>query len=91
MGDKNDNAPSGKGKPTGFKLMINRKQHEWPAPSITGTDIKQLAGSPVDYVVNQLVSGPGEDPEIADAQPVDLSGPGVEQFVTRKPKTTPGE
>jgi hypothetical protein len=84
--DDKDKGP----KPKEFKLQINRKPYEWPRPAITGADIKRLAGSPAEYVVNQLIDGPGEDPEIADDQKVDLSEKGIEKFVTRKPKTTPG-
>jgi hypothetical protein len=73
-----------------FEIQINRKPFKWPAAAITGAEIKALAESPTDYVVNQIVDGPGEDPEIADAQSVDLSQHGIEKFVTRKPKTTPG-
>lgn len=74
----------------GYKLLINRKQYDWTEAKISGADIKKLAGSPSDWVVNQRVSGPGEDPEIADNGFADLSPNGVEQFTTRKPKTTPG-
>lgn len=73
-----------------FHLIINRKPYTWPHPSITGSQIKELSGSPADFVVNQIVDGPGEDPEIADGQSVPLTPHGTEKFVTRKPKTTPG-
>jgi hypothetical protein len=73
-----------------FEIQINRKPYRWPDTFITGAEIKVLAQSPTDYVVNQIVDGPGEDPEIADAQRIDLSAPGIEKFITRKPKTTPG-
>jgi hypothetical protein len=73
-----------------YKLIINRKQYAWPEPRITGADIKKLAESPADWVVNQRVPGPGEDPEIGDQEYADLAPNGVEQFTTRKPKTTPG-
>lgn len=77
-------------KPDKFEIQINRKPYKWDNSVITGAEIKQLAESPVDFVVNQIIDGPGEDPEIADAQAVDLSEHGIEKFVTRKPKTTPG-
>ncbi len=73
-----------------FKLMVNQKEREWGSPTITGKDIKILAGSPADWVVNQIVEGPGEDPEVGDAQQVSLEAPGIEKFVTRKPTTSPG-
>ncbi len=85
-----ESKPEKEPKPKEFELQVNRKPYKWPRPTITGADIKALAGSAADYVVNQLIDGPGEDPEIADDQKVDLSEKGVEKFVTRKPRTTPG-
>lgn len=74
-------------KPIDYKIKINRQNYDWPHPTITGSQIKQLANSPADWVVNQKVSGPGEEPEIGDNQAVDLTGPGPEQFTTRAPST----
>jgi hypothetical protein len=80
--------------PHEYELIINRKPHKWPKEEITGAEIKKLAGSPYDWVVNQIVDGPGEDPEITDLQSVHLDPkappPGVKRFTTRKPKTAPG-
>lgn len=73
-----------------YELQINRKPYQWPKALISGAEIKNLSQSPSDFVVNQIIDGPGEDPEIADGQEVDLSKPGIEKFITRKPKTTPG-
>jgi hypothetical protein len=77
-----------------FKLIVNKKPKDWPEQFITGSQIKTLAESPPDWVVNQTVPGPGEDPEIADGQKVDLDEkappPGVKKFTTRKPTTAPG-
>ena len=77
-----------------FELVVNRIEHKWPREVITGAQIKKLAGSPDDWVVNQIVDGPGEDPEISDDEPVplDQKAPpkGTKRFTTRKPKTAPG-
>jgi hypothetical protein len=77
-----------------FHLIVNTNEKKWPRQAITGREILTLAGSPADWVVNQLVPGPGEDPEIGPDQPVDLSPQaepqGVKRFQTRKPKTNPG-
>lgn len=77
-----------------FKLDVNKRPHEWAAQFITGSEIKTLAVSPTDWVVNQLVAGPGEDPEIGDSQRVDLDEKaepkGRKRFTTRKPTTAPG-
>jgi hypothetical protein len=77
-----------------YELIVNRKPYTWPHEKISGSQIKALAGSPADWVVNQIVEGPGEDPEIGDDQFVDLAldaePKGVKRFTTRKPKTSPG-
>jgi hypothetical protein len=77
------------------KLIVNKKQHEWPKQFINGAEIKTLAGSPADWVVNMSVPGGGEDPEIGNAQEVDLSHnvepKGEKRFTTRKPTSSPGQ
>jgi len=77
-----------------FKLIVNKTPKDWPEQHITGAQILVLAGSPADWIVNQLVPGGGEDPEIGLQQPVDLDSQaephGVKKFQTRKPKTNPG-
>jgi hypothetical protein len=77
-----------------FHLIVNTGEHKWANQTITGREILNLAGSPADWVVNQLVPGPGEDPEIGLDQSIDLSPQaepqGVKRFQTRKPKTNPG-
>ncbi len=77
-----------------YELIVNRKAYTWPYEKISGSQIKALAGSPADWAVNQIVEGPGEDPEIGDDQFVDLAldaePKGVKRFTTRKPKTSPG-
>lgn len=77
-----------------FDLVVNKQQKSWAEQFITGTNIKTLAGSPADWVVNQTVPGPGEDPEIGDSQKVDLDHKahpqGIKKFTTRKPTTAPG-
>ena len=80
--------------PHEFQLIVNKKEHRWPKEEITGAEIKKLAGSPEDWVVNEIVGGAGEDPEIGNQQPVDLKldtpPKGIKRFITRKPKTAPG-
>lgn len=80
--------------PRVYELTVNRKQHMWSHETIDGTQIKILAGSPAEWVVNQIVPGPGEDPEIGNDQAVNLAidapPAGIKRFTTRKPKTSPG-
>ncbi len=77
-----------------FNLIVNRQEKHWPREFINGAEILVLAGSPSDWVVNEIVPGGGEDPEVGPQQPVDLSPKasphGVKKFLTRKPKTNPG-
>lgn len=77
-----------------YKLIVNREEKDWPERNIKGRQILELAGSPADWVVNQLVPGGGEDPEIDPDEPVDLAleaePKGIKKFQTRKPKTNPG-
>jgi hypothetical protein len=77
-----------------YQLKVNRAPHTWPREEINGAEIKGLAGSPADWVVNQTHDGPGEDPEILDNQFVQLAKDappkGEKAFTTRKPKTSPG-
>jgi hypothetical protein len=77
-----------------FKLIVNKVEKEWSQQFIKGGEILQLASSPADWVVNQLVPGGGEDPEVGPTDPVDLDQKaephGIKRFQTRKPKTNPG-
>jgi len=77
-----------------FNLNINKQEKEWPEEFISGAQLKVLAGSPGDWVVNQIIPGPKGDPEIADDQKVDLKESaepkGIKRFITRKPATSPG-
>ena len=77
------------------KLIVNKKEQDWPKQFINGAEIKTLAGSPADWVVNMSVPGGGEDPEIGNTQEVDLSlgaePKGVKRFTTRKPTSSPGQ
>ncbi len=73
-----------------FKIMVDRKPHDWPEPFITGAQIKRLAR--VDAATCdawQDVPGP-EDLLIADDRKVDLRPPQVERFFTGKKTTTEG-
>jgi hypothetical protein len=81
-------------KKDNYKLIVNKAEKPWPNQTISGSEILQLAGSPSDWVVNQLLPGPGEDPDIAPTQKVDLDlqaePHGVKKFLTRRPATSPG-
>lgn len=89
--DKDDKERGeGRGKPETFKILVDHKPHDWAKPTITGADIKQLAG--VDrsaFDAWQDVPGP-EDRLIGDAEEVNLTKPGNEKFFVIKKTTTEG-
>lgn len=71
-------------------IFIDRKKYDWDKPTISGRQIKELAGVDVDtYNVWQDVAGP-EDIPVADGFEVDLTQPGVEKFFTGKKTSTEG-
>jgi hypothetical protein len=72
-----------------FKIIVDHELHDWPKPTITGTEIKVLAGVDLAYGVWQDIPGP-EDPPVGDTQEVDLTKPGNERFFTGKKTTTEG-
>lgn len=73
-----------------YKIIVDRKPHDWPEQFITGAQIKRLADvDQAAYDAWQDVPGP-EDLLIADDRKVDLSPPRVERFFTGKKTTTEG-
>jgi Multiubiquitin len=73
-----------------FRLVVDNRQHEWPVEHITGFEIKELAKVDVKtYSVWEVVSGPGEDIEIADDKEADLRGH-EKRFITGKKHSTEG-
>lgn len=77
-------------KPETYKILIDHKPHDWPTPSISGAQIKQLAGVDAQtFDAWQDVPGP-EDDLIGDTAEVDLTKPGAEKFFTIKKTTTEG-
>ncbi len=58
-------------------IHINNKVYEAPKPAMTGTEIKELGGGPMDYWLILNVKSPdpaagGDDKQIQDAEVVDL-------------------
>lgn len=73
-----------------YEILVDRRPHKWPKPSITGLEIKKLAGvDPATYGAWQDIPGQ-EDKPIADNEQVDLIERGVEKFFTGKKTTTEG-
>jgi len=67
-----------------FRLALVDKVIEWPATLINGATLKKLGGQKPDQVAVLLERRDEADQEIADAQFVDLSLPGVERFYFRE-------
>lgn len=73
-----------------YKIIVDQKPHDWPKPTITGLEIKKLAGvDPNAYDAWQDVHGP-DDLLIKDNDKVDLTAKGTERFFTGKKTTTEG-
>ncbi len=86
MADHHEHKP----KDETFKIIVDRRPHDWPNPFITGAEIKQLAGvDQATYEAWQDVPGP-EDIPVADGQQIDLRPKGTERFFTGKKTTTEG-
>ncbi len=58
-------------------ILINQTPYEAPKPVMTGLEIKQLAGGPMDYWLILVVKSPdevagGDDKQIKDEENVEL-------------------
>jgi hypothetical protein len=58
-------------------ILINQKPYEAPKPAMTGLEIKELDGGPLDYWLILVVksadpAGGGDDKQIQDAEVVPL-------------------
>ena len=88
----NGNSPQNNDKASkGYRIIVDQRHCEWPASSITGAQIKQLAGvDSTTYDAWQHIHGP-EDRLIPDDGSADLTQPGTERFFTCKKTTTEGD
>jgi Multiubiquitin len=64
-------------KDRSITIMINNQPHEAPKPTMTGNEIKQLGGGPMDNWLILTVKGPdptagGDDKQIQDEEVLDL-------------------
>jgi len=58
-------------------ILINQRPHKAPKPSMTGKEIKELGGGPLNYLLVLVVKDPdpvagGDDKIIGDGDVVDL-------------------
>jgi Multiubiquitin len=73
-----------------FFFTLDGQKIEWPASTITGRKLKDLAKvDPATYEVWQEVRG-ADDRAIEDRELVSLEAPGTERFFTGKKTTTEG-
>jgi Multiubiquitin len=73
-----------------FFFTLDGRKIEWPAATITGRKLKDLAKvDPATYEVWQEVRG-ADDRAIEDRELVSLEAPGTERFFTGKKTTTEG-
>lgn len=78
------------GTKNGYQIIIDNRPDRWPDPTISGAQLKHLAGvDAASFDVWQDVAGP-EDVLINDKDTVDLTKPGAERFFTGKKTTTEG-
>lgn len=77
-------------KDKGYKILVDRKPYRHEESTITGAQIKVIAGVDAGTYEAWLdVPGP-EDQQLADTDVVDLTACGVERFFTGKKTTTEG-
>lgn len=77
-------------KPEVWKILIDQDPYDWEKSTITGNEIRTLAGVDPKHSVFLKVNGPGDDIEVGNDQEIDLSEPGREHFFTAPTDTTEG-
>lgn len=91
MNSSNNNHENNHGhKPEFYYILVDHKPHDWPKPTITGSEIKGLTG--VDqstFDAWQDVPGP-DDKLVGNDEEVVLTGKGAEKFFTVKKTTKEG-
>lgn len=72
-----------------YRIVVDQKSFQWPKPTISGADIKGLAGVEATYGVWQETAGP-DDPMVPDLEEIPLSPAHVARFFTGSRQTTQG-
>jgi hypothetical protein len=72
-----------KGRPS-LKLLIEGKEFDWFDQYITGKQLKELRGLPLDCELYLDVVEPWKDDAILNDEVVDLARSGIEQFYVKK-------
>jgi hypothetical protein len=78
-------------KPEDFKLFVDSEKYEWEKPTITGSDLRSLAGIPGGVDIFLEVPGKPDEP-IANGSVVDLQHHhGPAKFSTQATGSQAGE
>ena len=72
-----------------FRIVVDQKSFEWPKPTISGADIKGLAGVDATYGVWREVVG-SDDAMVPDFEEISLNPAHVARFFTGSRLTTQG-
>jgi hypothetical protein len=80
-----DHQPEGGVRP--FKFSVDGRPFESARPDLSGAQIKAIASVDPSFALFLEGHGHAHDQQISDAQQVDLSEPGREQFYTAPPAT----
>ena len=91
--DLEEFAKAGKQPPLAeaYKIKIDKVQYTVHQSVITGRELLELAGKPVDrFKIYQQIRGGGQPQPIALNQKVDLTTPGIEKFKTLPIDSTDG-
>jgi hypothetical protein len=78
------NPPSNNTGKRELLLTIEGNQYQWSSQYITGTQIKQLAGIPLDVEVYLSIKEPWEDELIPNDENVNLARPSIEHFFVKQ-------
>lgn len=73
-----------KGDKEKLLLTIEEKQYEWKNQYITGSQIKQLAGIPLEVDVFLSIKEPWEDELVPNDEKVNLARPSIEHFFVKQ-------
>jgi hypothetical protein len=72
------------GKRPSLELIIEGKKFEWFEQYITGKQLKELRGLPLDCELFLDIIEPWKDDAILNVEVVDLARPGIEQFYIKQ-------
>jgi hypothetical protein len=72
-----------------YRIVVDQKSFQWPKPTISGADIKGLAGVDATYGVWQEMVG-SDDAVVPDFEEIPLNPAHTARFFTGSRQTTQG-